>query len=743
VVEEVGEKFLAARQVTVNRIRCQLRMKRGKVCNANPSKPIPNFCNPNVRLAFCAPRYTCFAMLDLKFSRYEIRDELGIGGMATVYRAYDPMFEREVALKILKRELLQDPQVKGRFQRETKIIAKLEHPAIVPVYDVGYDNNQLFYVMRYMSGGSLSERIEKGLTLKEIAHIILRMSSALDYAHGKGVVHRDLKPANILFDENNSPYISDFGIAKVAEAATRITNSGIIGTPRYMSPEQARGDDADGRSDQYALGVILYEMLSGKTPFEATTPLAMAFKHATEPPPSILTVNPHLPEGIGAIIEKTLEKDPDDRYPTCTDFANAFIATLPPLSSPDSNLIITLLPPRAPNYESPTELPLSQRGESKSKQRNWMMGIILLILIGVTFLGFKFYVTTSAASSPTPAPATATQTFTITPTLFLTNTLAPTETLSPTSTTIPSLPGIGGADKIAITANYDIYLMDMNGKGIRQLTNTNAPKFDLQWLNDNELLYGEGKCVYKIDTTIADSKPESLACFEDQDFVGFRVSPDGKFVAITIAHRLIVYPFDLAFLSTVTAAFELQSSSDICLDYSDVTVKGAQWSADGGSLAVLYQSFIGESLRDTIRVMQVDLQRCKEVDPLILDEISTDAFIPSYHWNGDQAFLFNIYKRNEEYGPLYQYDMSTGQEQLINPIKGLCCYQDATFSPDGKYILFFFQDESFGSGGQTLMYYIPVDQIGTGTTFTPIKLPVRFFPNPRENFQVALHTAVP
>src|SRR5215510_5055077 len=127
-----------------------------------------------------------------KFSRYEIRQELGVGGMATVYRAYDPMFEREVALKILKKELLEDPQVKERFERETKIIARLEHAAIVPVYDVGFDNGQLFYVMRYMSGGSLSERIERGLTFDEIGRILVRISAALDYAHNKGVVHRDL-----------------------------------------------------------------------------------------------------------------------------------------------------------------------------------------------------------------------------------------------------------------------------------------------------------------------------------------------------------------------------------------------------------------------------------------------------------------------------------------------------------------------------------------------------------------------
>src|SRR5258706_14613934 len=140
------------------------------------------------------------SMVVVKFSRYEIRAELGVGAMATVYRAYDPMFEREVALKILKKDLLEDTQLKERFERETKIIARLEHAYIVPVYNVGLENGQLFYVMRYMAGGSLSERIEQGLTPNEIAHILLRTAAALDYAHGKGVVHRDLKTGNIRFD---------------------------------------------------------------------------------------------------------------------------------------------------------------------------------------------------------------------------------------------------------------------------------------------------------------------------------------------------------------------------------------------------------------------------------------------------------------------------------------------------------------------------------------------------------------
>jgi len=273
-----------------------------------------------------------------KFSRYEIRDELGRGGMAAVYRAYDPLFEREVALKILKQESLADPQVRERFERETKIIAGLEHAAIVPVYDAGRDNDQLFFAMRYMAGDSLSARIRNGsLALTQIGRILQRIGAALDYAHHKGVIHRDLKPANILFDEYDNAYISDFGIAKFTTAPTRSASSGVIGTPTYMSPEQAQGEEVDGRSDIYSLGVVLFEMLTGKTPFEATTPLGMAFKHISDPVPNILEINPNLPSGVEPVIEKVLAKSPDLRYGSAAEFVDAFIATLLEPLPPDDN----------------------------------------------------------------------------------------------------------------------------------------------------------------------------------------------------------------------------------------------------------------------------------------------------------------------------------------------------------------------------------------------------------------------
>src|SRR5512137_2755480 len=259
-----------------------------------------------------------------KIGRYQIIAEIGRGGMATVYRATDPRSEREVAIKVLPREMLHDPQFRTRFEREAKTIAKLEHPAIVPVYDFGEEDGQPYFVMRFMTGGSLSDRIRKGpLSVADVAHLMSRLAPALDSAHNKGIIHRDLKPGNILFDQYGEPYISDFGIAKLTEAPGGMTGSAIVGTPAYMSPEQAQGEQVDRRSDIYGMGVILFEALSGQQPFHGDTPMSVVVKHITDPVPHILDLKPDLPLGVEKVIGKALAKDKHERYATCQALADA------------------------------------------------------------------------------------------------------------------------------------------------------------------------------------------------------------------------------------------------------------------------------------------------------------------------------------------------------------------------------------------------------------------------------------
>lgn len=259
-----------------------------------------------------------------QIGRYIIKSELGRGGMATVYRAFDPSFDREVAIKVLPREMLHDPQFRSRFEREIKMIASLEHPSIVPVYDVGDDNGQPYFVMRFMNGGSLTDVIEKGsIPIKDTARTVERIAQGLAHAHRKGVIHRDLKPDNILFDDAGEPFISDFGVAKLTESTSNLTGSGVIGTPAYMSPEQAQGGEIDLRSDVYGLGVIVYQMLSGHQPYSADTPMGVVVKHITEPVPEILNILPTLPHEVDSIIKTAMAKDKNQRYANTIELARA------------------------------------------------------------------------------------------------------------------------------------------------------------------------------------------------------------------------------------------------------------------------------------------------------------------------------------------------------------------------------------------------------------------------------------
>jgi serine/threonine protein kinase len=286
-------------------------------------------------------------MVPEKIGRYEIKSELGRGGMAAVYLASDPRFKREVAIKILPPQLLSDPVYRARFEREAQMIAALEHPAIVPVYDYGEEDGQLYLVMRYMPGGSLADKLKNGtLPPTEIVHIIARITSALDQVHARGIIHRDLKPGNILFDQYSDAYLSDFGIARLTEATTTLTGAAIVGTPAYMSPEQARGDtDIDGRADLYAVGAIIFQMLSGKLPYESTTPLGLAMKHITEPVPSIVQVRPDLPPTYDRVIETAMAKDPAQRFQTGHELSIALDTVTKEITAPP--------PPTAPPVTSP------------------------------------------------------------------------------------------------------------------------------------------------------------------------------------------------------------------------------------------------------------------------------------------------------------------------------------------------------------------------------------------------------
>ncbi len=664
-----------------------------------------------------------------KIGRYEVKGELGRGGFATVYRAYDPRFEREVAIKFLPSELQHsDPKFRARFQHEAKIIAQLEHPSIVPVYDVSAEDEQPYFVMRYMGGGSLSERIKaKPYSVEEAVKILEAIAPGLDEAHAKGIIHRDLKPANILFTENNVPLISDFGIAKFTQGdnASDLTGSAIIGTPAYMSPEQASGDPLDGRSDLYAFGVIFYEMLIGKQPFIADTPLGLALKHLTEPVPHILEANPNLPHWTEKIISIALAKDPKDRFSSAVEMVEAIKSFMR-----DEESGATRIAKRAP---SATKQP-----SRKIQTRIWaivavaLIGALLFVSLGKTRILFS-----SADSLPTNAvvslatnttvavPATDAATDVVEATATVE---AATATSEPAPTeSAPALPVVGGADKIAFVKDNDIWTMNTDGGDLTRYTNDALPKFNLQWLPDGKtILYMSGKSVktVNIETEVEDILTTFLSA---EYFDGFSVSPDGKQVAISLNRELFIAPFDVEKLRAADRKSSLLAMG-ACF-YNKLMIKSAQWSNDGTQLAVQFVANDGGVYADTIRVF--DATNCDNLPNSKIDEFPALRFnfsknISSSNWNGDLLFLLTSSIRNGGFGDLALYNLFTHKAEKYAPYENNCCYRDATFSPDGTQTLFAFQDIRLGSDSPINLYLAPTDSLSTPRTLTPL-LPDDFF----------------
>lgn len=385
--------------------------------------------------------------------------------MAIVYLARDPLFGRQVALKVLPSQFKLDPQYLVRFQREAKVIAALEHPYIVPVYDYGEEGDQPFLVMRHMAGGTLAGRMQAGpLALGQVAAIVQRLAEALDEAHTQGVVHRDLKPTNVLFDLRDQPYLSDFGIAKIlADSATSsLTGSGVVGTPTYMSPEQAMGDrHIDHRSDIYALGVMVYEMLMGRHPYEATTPMRVLLKHISDPVPQIDLAELQrlgLTKDLNDILSKALAKKPEERYATASQLARPLTLLTAPAQRAEA-------PSDPTRMEAPVEIQPSPRVSgsatllSSAKAQAtpllvapaspgvpwpWLLGgaLGMVLIAGVLSLGV--WLGSVVTRTPTPT-LTPTQAATVTlpaataaPTQ-LTGFVAFTETPPPTATATPTL----------------------------------------------------------------------------------------------------------------------------------------------------------------------------------------------------------------------------------------------------------------------------------------------------------------
>ena len=258
---------------------------------------------------------------------YSIIGQVGAGGMATVYKAWHERLDRHVAIKLLHESFVRDADFLERFEREARIVARLEHPHIVPIYDYDEHNGVPYFVMKYIDGGTLKRRlIKQGITLDEILSTMTPLAAALTYAHEMGVLHRDIKPSNVMIDERDLPYLTDFGLARIAQVGdSTISHDMMLGTPFYISPEQAKGArDLTPATDVYAFGIVLYELLVGAVPFVAETPYAIVHEHIYTPPTPPSALNPELGAAVDAVLLRALAKQPEQRYQSASALMEEF-----------------------------------------------------------------------------------------------------------------------------------------------------------------------------------------------------------------------------------------------------------------------------------------------------------------------------------------------------------------------------------------------------------------------------------
>jgi eukaryotic-like serine/threonine-protein kinase len=377
--------------------------------------PLPvdgRFCSncgaPSVELAHVCPPDPTQELQDrlarTLAGRYEITRLLGRGGMAVVFLAQDLTLERQVAIKVLPPDLAHDTKLIPRFQQEAKTAAKLDHPNIIPIYRVESEAGLVYFVMKYVTGHSLEQMLEKGPIPVDLARRVLGEAAlALGHAHKRGIVHRDVKPANIMLESDGRVVLTDFGISKALEGGSGFTGTGaIIGTPHYMAPEQAKGLQVDGRADQYSLGVVGYQILTGKQPFDGSSH-SILYKHVFEPPPRVFEARPDAPTDLVIALDRALSKEPEKRFASMEDFAAAVSGersrTSQPARGDRSGQATVVSAPVKPRSKTSSPIAAKLKHPGKAPRR------ILVTLGLVTVVGGAAWAGLRALEAPLePAP---------------------------------------------------------------------------------------------------------------------------------------------------------------------------------------------------------------------------------------------------------------------------------------------------------------------------------------------------
>jgi len=359
---------------------------------------------------------------------YKITSYLGQGGMATIYRAKQLTLDRDVALKVIHPALKDDQSFILRFKREASIVAKLNHPNIVPVYDFGEFEGVSYIVMRFIEGQTLKDVLtDQKLGTKQILDILRPVADALAYAHSRGVLHRDVKPSNVLIDTEGNVYLADFGLARIAQSnESTLSQEMIIGSPQYISPEQGKGEQADERSDIYSLAVVVYEMFTGRVPFAGDTPYTTILGHINDPLPLPRQYNPKMSPAVEQVIVKALAKDKEKRFRTVREFMRALDnAARGPVDDNEPAAPIMIAPSKPVTANPITEILARFRGGFEDRQPIAFLaaGIVALCFLLACVVGASFFFRGSIPSLAGILPGSA-----------------PTRTI-PRAITTPTLPG--------------------------------------------------------------------------------------------------------------------------------------------------------------------------------------------------------------------------------------------------------------------------------------------------------------
>jgi serine/threonine protein kinase len=642
-------------------------------------------------------------LIGKSLGRYHILEQLGEGGMAVVYKAYDTRLEADVGVKVIRTENILpsalDRTLK-RFEREAKALARLTHPNIVRVTDFGEHDGKPYLVMPYLSGGTLKKQLGKPIEWQEAMRLLLPIARALDYAHRQNLIHRDVKPSNILITADGEPMLTDFGIAKVLdlEETADLTGTGMgIGTPEYMAPEQWTGKTSS-QSDLYSLGVILYEMITGRKPYTAETPAAILLKQATEPLPRPSGIVNGLPDKVEKILIKALARDQKDRYGNMGDFSKAIensmkLGVLPverpkalPVSKPVGKTMDTMATvdqdweeAQTPQTVPPTKREMRAKLQPSARAKTATSFGPLYIILGLVALVFGAFLIssiqnpTAPGSPPSPPNDTVTQTPAAVQAVGMTSTEAhsplPTLTISPTETPPPK------EYKIGYISGSQLYIADLSGE-VFQVTDeleTSSNNYSGGRLsiskNGQYIARSKDGIIYYINNLTGEDAPLIDSVYQRQ-YETLAWSYDGKYVFTTIHGYTGSWWSGIRWTKAYVISTTNLAISEILNKSGTHWFANAQWLPDDSAIAYWQSGDIFTLNPDTKQTRNITTQGTVNEAP--------------FAWSPDGSQILLTFKNDKN---IYLFDIESKEMLAIIESKGEYV-RDIQWSRDGKKILY-------------------------------------------------------